>query len=114
MIKSEHSQANSTTWWSEVAFPTFSLCSSGHKIVFIKDMCYRLKTFFEADTVETILPRGYMHTFLIRHPAKTIVSWYNGTSKGDSGANAWRGVGRGGRVVSPYWSWVWMRVGVLE
>lgn len=66
----------------------FGFFLAGYKEVFVKDDCYRLRTFFEKGTIETVLPKGYIHTFLIRHPAKTITSWYNGTAKGQGGSSS--------------------------
>ena len=53
--------------------------------VFVKDQVHRTKTFFEKGTLEDVLPKGFIHTFLIRHPRKTITSWYRNTLKGESG-----------------------------
>ncbi len=39
-------------------------------------MAHRLLTFFQSGTVQEIIPEGYTHTFLIRHPLKYIGSLY--------------------------------------
>ncbi len=49
--------------------------------MWVKEMGYRLKGFFEKGTVQEVLPSGYIHTFLIRNPRKSVPSLYNGTQK---------------------------------
>ena len=44
-----------------------------------------MRTFLEAGTVEDVIPEGYIHAFLMRHPKKSVSSIYNGTLQGFSG-----------------------------
>ena len=45
-----------------------------YKSVFVKDMAYYLNT--DVGNFEHLLPSGYVHTFLIRHPALSVASLY--------------------------------------
>ena len=58
---------------------------AGYKEVFVKDQAFRMRTFLEAGTVEDVIPEGYIHAFLMRHPKKSVSSIYNGTLQGFSG-----------------------------
>ncbi len=50
------------------------VCSTaGHSCVFVKDMAYYLVN--HLDTPD-LLPEGYIHTFLIRDPKKSVYSLY--------------------------------------
>ena len=60
------------------------------KEVFVKDCPYRLSNFLESGRpLEEVIPSGYTHTFLTRHPYKTIGSFYNAlnTFKDNAGIN---------------------------
>ena len=46
---------------------------------------FRMRTYLEAGTVEDVIPEGYIHAFLMRHPKKCVPSIYNGTLQGFSG-----------------------------
>ena len=54
----------------------YTILFSGYTEIFVKEMAHRLLTFFQSGTVPEILPEGYTHTFLIRHPCKYIGSLY--------------------------------------
>ncbi len=62
------------------AMPTWS----GVAEVFMKEQAYRFESFLDTDTLSDVLPEGFIHTFLIRHPAKTIVSFWDIVNKGDT------------------------------
>ena len=47
----------------------------GKELIFVKEL-----TAFAIDKLDTI-PKGFRHTFLIRHPAKTVVSFFKLMSK---------------------------------
>ena len=53
--------------------------SPGKKVVFAKDMCYAIDTRYD------LIPEGYKHTFLIRHPSKVIPSWKRGIYRESDG-----------------------------
>ncbi len=48
---------------------------SGYEEVFSKEMPYRVRTFLEAGTLNDVIPRDYVHVFLIRDPVKSITSY---------------------------------------
>ena len=48
-------------------------CPAGYKTVFVKDMAYYLVG--RLDTIQYI-PEGYVHTFLLRDPKKSVYSLY--------------------------------------
>ncbi len=50
--------------------------SAGYAEVFAKELTFRYKAFLDAGTMDTIIPTDYVHTFLIRHPRKTLTSLY--------------------------------------
>jgi energy-coupling factor transporter transmembrane protein EcfT len=48
-------------------------CDTGYECVFVKDLAYFLGS--RPHPLED-LPQGYVHTFLIRNPQKTVLSQY--------------------------------------
>ena len=53
---------------------------SGYDHVVVKDMAFYLKT---RTATPDVIPAGYVHIFLIRHPAKSIVSFYKLVNSGE-------------------------------
>lgn len=47
---------------------------SEFSVIFAKDMAYYLSS--QMEKLNEVLPEGYLHTFLIRHPRKTVASLY--------------------------------------
>ena len=48
---------------------------AGYKEVFVKEMPYRLRKFLDEGTLDDVIPRDYVHVFLIRDPVKATVSY---------------------------------------
>ena len=53
---------------------------SGYDHVVVKDMAFYLKT---RTATPDVIPDGYVHIFLIRHPAKSIMSFYKLVNSGE-------------------------------
>ncbi len=49
---------------------------AGYREVFCKEMPYRYKQFLEAGTMDDVIPRDYVHVFIIRDPNKSVPSHY--------------------------------------
>ncbi len=58
----------SSTHFDFVQFAQFS----GFKEVFAKKMTYRFKTHLDAGTLDDVIPREYVHVFLIRDPRRSV------------------------------------------
>ena len=52
----------------------------GYDQVVVKNMAFYLKT---RTVTPNVIPEGYVHIFLIRHPAKSILSFYKLVSSGE-------------------------------
>ncbi len=55
---------------------------SAEPIVFVKDMAHRFRQHLKKGTVDSVLPEGYIHTFLIRDPRETVPRQYNVLKRG--------------------------------
>lgn len=52
------------------------LFSAGYDEVFLKELSCRYRKFLDEGTMDTVIPKNYVHTFLIRDPAKTMPSLF--------------------------------------
>ncbi len=53
---------------------SFFFASVGYSEVFVKEIPYRIRKFMDAGTLDDVIPRDYVHAFLIRDPVKTMPS----------------------------------------
>ncbi len=58
---------------------------AGWDEIFVKDQPFRVEKFFREGRIEEVFPNGYVYSFIIRHPAKTISSLYNGVTNFKNG-----------------------------
>ncbi len=66
----------------------FPVWIPGYREVFAKESPYKLRQYLaggDPGFMEQVLPQSYIHTFLIRQPAKYIASLYKVTSQGAAG-----------------------------
>ena len=50
----------------------------GFDEVFVKDQAFYVEKFLREGTIADVFPQGFVYSFIIRHPSKTIGSLYNG------------------------------------
>ncbi len=50
---------------------------AGYDELFVKEMPYRFTKLLDSDSVDTVIPRDFLHVFLIRDPERTMPSYFN-------------------------------------